>query len=117
MERKTSLFSFFAFANASGPQGYQSTGLCACWSRYGLVSRASRFVFFGLGSFGGDLSAASPAGRVRQRASGAARPATPRATMVRLTGSSLWRTWRAGDVSPRYFDTPGVTQDPRYFTG
>src|SRR6266542_4104718 len=93
MERKTSLFSFFALANASGPQANQSTGLCACWSRYGLVSRASRLVFFVLGSFGGGLSAARPAGRLRQRASSAARPAKPRATMDRLTGSSLWWTW------------------------
>src|SRR5262249_58371917 len=47
MERKTSLFSFFAFANASSPHGYQSTGLCACWSRYGLVSRARRLSLTG----------------------------------------------------------------------
>ena len=40
-----SFFSFFAFANASGPHGYQSTGLWACWSRYGLLSFASRFGF------------------------------------------------------------------------
>ena len=26
------------------PHGYQSTGLCACWRRYGLVSPASRLV-------------------------------------------------------------------------
>ncbi len=38
-----SFFSFFAFSNASGPHGYQSTGLWACWSRYGLLSFASRF--------------------------------------------------------------------------
>ena len=31
--------------SASGPHGYQSTGLCACWSRYGLVSPARRFVW------------------------------------------------------------------------
>src|SRR5262245_8573554 len=42
-----SLFSFFALANASGPQGYQSTGLCACRRRYGLVSLARRLVNFG----------------------------------------------------------------------
>ena len=29
-------------SSASGPHGYQSTGLCACWSRYGLVSVARR---------------------------------------------------------------------------
>src|SRR5690554_2324934 len=32
-----------ACSNASSPQGYQSTGLSACWSRYGLVSFAKRF--------------------------------------------------------------------------
>src|SRR5881296_1055283 len=36
------LSSAFARANASSPHGYQSTGLCACCSRYGLVSRARR---------------------------------------------------------------------------
>src|SRR6266853_4997185 len=44
MERKIGLFSLRAFSNASLPHGYQSTGLCACWSRYGLVSLASRLV-------------------------------------------------------------------------
>src|SRR3990170_7044131 len=32
-----------ASASASSPQGNQSTGLWACWSRYGLVSSARRF--------------------------------------------------------------------------
>src|SRR5882724_10389000 len=31
-------------SRASGPHGYQSTGLCACWSRYGLVSSINLFV-------------------------------------------------------------------------
>src|SRR5215216_1407023 len=31
-----------ARSSASGPHGYQSTGLCACCSRYGLVSFARR---------------------------------------------------------------------------
>src|SRR5438445_13369023 len=47
-----SFFSFFALANASGPQGYQSTGLWACCRRYGLVCWARRLVCFGL-SLGG----------------------------------------------------------------
>ena len=34
--------SLRARSSASGPQGYQSTGLWACWSRYGLVSFARR---------------------------------------------------------------------------
>src|ERR1700730_8353863 len=32
-------------SRASGPHGYQSTGLCACWSRYGLVSWINLFVW------------------------------------------------------------------------
>src|SRR3954454_10251805 len=31
-------------ASASSPHGYQSTGLSACWRRYGLVSFARRFI-------------------------------------------------------------------------
>src|SRR3954471_11006369 len=31
-----------AFPSASGPHGYQSTGLCACCNKYGLVSPARR---------------------------------------------------------------------------
>src|SRR5215216_5598726 len=42
IERKMSFFSLRARSNASGPHGYQSTGLYACWSRYGLVSSARR---------------------------------------------------------------------------
>src|SRR5262245_57756774 len=42
MERKIGLFSDLAFANASSPQGYQSTGLFACCKRYGLFSPARR---------------------------------------------------------------------------
>src|SRR5262249_29880323 len=44
-----SFFSFLALANASGPHGYQSTGLWACCRRYGLVCWARRLVWcFGL---------------------------------------------------------------------
>src|SRR5436853_189081 len=32
-----------ARARASAPHPHQSTGLCECWSRYGLVASASRF--------------------------------------------------------------------------
>ncbi len=41
--RSSGLSSARARANASSPQGYQSTGLSACWSRYGDVSEARRF--------------------------------------------------------------------------
>ena len=44
MERKMGLLSRRAFSKASSPQGYQSTGLCACCSRYGLFSCARRLV-------------------------------------------------------------------------
>src|SRR5205823_14452658 len=43
MLRSIGLSSSFAFWRASGPHGYQSTGLWACCSRYGLVSPARRF--------------------------------------------------------------------------
>ncbi len=33
---------FLASSNASGDQGHQSTGLSACWRRYGEVVCASR---------------------------------------------------------------------------
>src|SRR5205807_6302504 len=42
-ESRTALSSARAFSNASSPHGYQSTGLSACWRRYGLVSPARRF--------------------------------------------------------------------------
>ena len=44
MLRNIGLFSLRAFWNASSPHAYQSTGLCACCSRYGDFSRARRFV-------------------------------------------------------------------------
>ncbi len=46
MDKKMGLFSLFAFSNASSPQGYQSTGLEACCSKYGLWEFASRFWCF-----------------------------------------------------------------------
>src|SRR6516165_4494371 len=42
-ERNTGLSSRLAFSNASSPHGYQSTGLLACCSKYGLFSAARRF--------------------------------------------------------------------------
>src|SRR6266540_1765089 len=38
------LSSVRARSSASSPHGYQSTGFAACWSRYGLVSFARRFM-------------------------------------------------------------------------
>src|SRR5438046_1319608 len=43
MESRIGRSSARARARASSPQGYQSTGLSACWRRYGLVSSARRF--------------------------------------------------------------------------
>lgn len=45
MERNTGLSSRAAFWKASGPHGYQSTGLLACWRRYGAFSLVRRFAF------------------------------------------------------------------------
>src|SRR3990172_9850719 len=41
--RKMGLSSSLARLSASGPQGYQSTGLSLCCSRYGELDCASRF--------------------------------------------------------------------------
>src|SRR5215467_12769498 len=43
MLSRTSLSSLVARSKASGLHAYQSTGLFACWSKYGLVSLMSRF--------------------------------------------------------------------------
>src|SRR6201994_2798216 len=37
-DSRIGLCSARALSRAAAPQGYQSTGLCACWRRYGLVS-------------------------------------------------------------------------------
>src|SRR6266852_7629270 len=42
MLSRIGLSSRLALSSASGPHGYQSTGLSACWRRYGLVSLARR---------------------------------------------------------------------------
>src|SRR5436190_15028984 len=47
IDRKIGLPSACARSKASGPHGYQSTGLWACCRRYGLVSRARRLVCIG----------------------------------------------------------------------
>src|SRR5882762_8231299 len=67
MERKIGLSSWRALANASSPHGYQSTGLCACCSRYGLVSRARRFSPTGLSLTGDSARERQVADRRRQR--------------------------------------------------
>ncbi len=42
MDKKIGLASVFAFIKASSPQGYQSTGLWACCSKYGDFSLLRR---------------------------------------------------------------------------
>src|SRR5579875_2978645 len=44
MQTNMGLSSSFALAKASSPQGYQSTGLFACFNRYGLFSSESLFI-------------------------------------------------------------------------
>ncbi len=48
MLKKMGLSSPRAFCNASGSQGYQSTGLYMCCRRYGLVSLIKRFGIYQL---------------------------------------------------------------------
>ena len=56
MLRKIGLFSWRARVKACSPQGYQSTGLCACCRRYGDFSRARRFVCACVGVEAGTLT-------------------------------------------------------------
>src|SRR5215204_6108782 len=44
MERRIGRSSARASSKASSPHAYHSTGLSACWRRYGLVSWARRFI-------------------------------------------------------------------------
>src|ERR1700733_4309090 len=60
MDTKIGLPFRLAFSKTSGDQGYQSTGLCACSNRYGLVSRADRLVC--RGACGGVFVAVSAVG-------------------------------------------------------
>src|SRR5512141_1243421 len=59
MLRKIGRSSSFARASASGPHGDQSTGLSACWRRYGLVSVANRLGIRGWYPWAPDLDAAA----------------------------------------------------------
>src|SRR5216683_1206061 len=43
-ERRIGLFNLRASSSASSDQGYQSTGLSACWRKYGEGSVARRFI-------------------------------------------------------------------------
>lgn len=45
IDRNINLFSFFAKASASSPQGYQLTGLWACCNKYGDFSLANRLTW------------------------------------------------------------------------
>src|SRR4051794_9542738 len=54
------LFSRRAFSNASGPHGYQSTGVCACCRREGLFSLARRLVYMTMGEEAFDFEMLDP---------------------------------------------------------
>src|SRR3989442_3866294 len=79
-----SFFSFLALANASGPQGYQSTGLWACCRRYGLVCWASRLVCFGL-----PLGGSAWRGAKEHAAANSAAAAIRRIELLVETGSPM----------------------------
>ena len=81
-----------ASANASGPHGYQSTGLSRCWRRYGDVSPARRFTAPTLPSGSARLSArchpidrlpSLPPARLRARRGGRGRHPRARARAAR----------------------------------
>ena len=73
------LFSALALAKASELHGYQSTGLVACWRRYGLASPARRFKL-------GVLAAGDDDDAMLGRLS-------------RAVPSALWLTWQMVDES------------------
>src|SRR5438046_10619617 len=84
------LSSLRAFAKASSPHGNQSTGLWACWSRYGLVSWARRFGTWALGQ------------RVNGSAEIVAASSVPSAsTVTRVPGSACWRRMKASAIGWR----------------
>ena len=58
-----------ARSSASSPHGYQSTGLSACWRRYGLVSSARRFMRKHAARNAAELGRRSAARAARSRAS------------------------------------------------
>src|SRR5207247_7472812 len=103
MLRKMGRSRSFARASASGPQGDQSTGLLACWSRYGLVSVASRLGMLLDGTREGErrprVAWVIPRARVRAPGDrGGDGRAAPR---LSLAGSGAGRPrWRRAGRSP-----------------
>ena len=91
-----------ARANASSPHGYQSTGLWACCSRYGLVSPASRF--------GRSLGHAAPvSSRVpASRRSRSVQASARRVPMDRGDGRSDPRARRGREPGARPGAAPGA---------
>ena len=67
MDRKIGLSSRRAAANASSPQGYQSTGFWACCRRYGLFSDDRRLGTMCYDAFRG-TAGARPSRRMRAMA-------------------------------------------------
>src|SRR5690242_1527632 len=75
METSTGTSRSTAAVQASSPHGYQSTGLSACWRRYGLVSAARRLGMRGTVATADGAPAIPPhAGWVRARARAPIRP-------------------------------------------
>src|SRR6266545_5916627 len=110
-----SFFSFLAFSNASGPHGYQSTGLCACWSKYVLLDFASLFGFpFSFLSFSLPFGSSSPACGVEAseqptNSTSAKRRGSIGGTPLRerRVGKGNDMSWRAEGVSPLFvFNSP-----------
>ena len=110
-----------------GPHGYQSTGLCACWSRYGLVSPASRF---GMRRSVAQVSSVRPvppafgsrrhsprrdADRLAPAVTEHARPSGDAVRLERRRRASPTRSSAMGRAGPRL--PPGLDLEPRAATG
>src|SRR3954468_3226240 len=87
-----------ASASASGPHCHHSTGLSACWSRYGLVALARRFM--------------PPGSHVNVDDTGQVGGA--RSTLLRMSGT-MTRYRNTASQIPRRLDEcgkPGYMADP-----
>src|SRR5215207_5281777 len=92
MERRIGRSSARASSKASSPHGYQSTGLSACWRRYGLVSPARRFISLLSPSFGAVASSGS-AGTV-------GKATVPRVEGIGLAGGAGLQSLGGGGLGP-----------------
>src|SRR6266404_384530 len=120
MLRRIGLFSLLAFSNASSPHGYQSTGLWACWSRYGLVSWIKRLVCavaIELTSFGSDYRHANTNRRESKRASRSIFAAAENSSTTEMLRRRDFVLVSEPQSACRRRDSSGLAESPRKTMG